>query len=312
MNPKETNTTELLLLVLLLQSTDDDDGFMAEELYDRFRMRLRNMEGWDPHLDDIFRHAIRARRGRSSRIHSLARETAISVFEGHQSEARAEHQRATESLTAGLDQLRTELSVQNEVLTSTQADIAATTIGLRDLVWRRSLGLDEAEIREVRFVPVRAFVGDPVPSQEILDGICKRIESFALDRGFAVAAAFPPEAGSWWKKFLLKTRQAATHEEVLERLGKVERGFELQYLDGPQSEANKNQAEAVACLLQSMKDISSGCIQVGSLLVVKATDLDGRVRAAARTLTIQELKRIESNQAMLGQPTEILSWLGAS
>jgi hypothetical protein len=139
-----------------------------------------------------------------------------------------------------------------------------------------------------------------------LNAVENFFEPFGIERSFEL----PDESGSWWKRALLRTKNFLTHDEVQDRFRKAEEALEVKYLDKPQAEANNLQAGAAAQLITALNTTHNACVQVGSLLLVKATDTDGKCAVIARTLTSDELRRIEENQAILKRPEEILEWLG--
>ena len=171
-----------------------------------------------------------------------------------------------------------------------------------------SAGVDVAKVALTRYLPLKVFVSDPVPDRITLEKIVNSIETLLNEEGFERADEFPEETGSWWKKLVLRTKNVATHEQVIDRIKKAERAAEIAILDKPQAEANQCQAEAASSLISSLGEIANACIQAGSLLVVKATN-NGKSSIIARTLTPMELKHLEENQAVLRKPGEILEWL---
>lgn len=182
----------------------------------------------------------------------------------------------------------------------------------QDYFWLLGTGADIKHVKLIRYVPVRAYISDPVPKRATLNNLVESIEKLVAEFGFDKTDEFPEEDGSWWKKLVLKTKEAMTQKEVADRLEKVERAAEIAYLDKPQAEANQCQAQAASALITSLKDTNNACIQVGSLLVVKATDNNSGKKDTsiiARTLTPMELKHLEENQAILRKPAEILDWL---
>lgn len=187
--------------------------------------------------------------------------------------------------------------------------ILALTDDLRSFVWAASVGADISAIKMVRYIPVRVYLKDTTPDAKIPERIVQFILNIAETMGFEKAEEFPEESGSWWKRLFLKTKEALTHKEVTDRLDKAERAAELKYLDKPQAEANKSQAEAASSLISALKETNNACVQAGSLLIVKATSADGNSCVLARTLTLTELKWLEENQALLRDPQQILEHL---
>lgn len=126
--------------------------------------------------------------------------------------------------------------------------------------------------------------------------------------GFERSYELPDESGSWWKKLLLRTKGFFASADVQKRLRTAEGALEAHYLDKPQAEANHLQAGAAAPLITALGTTPNACIQVGTLLLVKATK-DGQSAVITRTLTKEELRRLEENQAMLKRPDQVLEWL---
>jgi hypothetical protein len=180
---------------------------------------------------------------------------------------------------------------------------------IQSYLWLLTTGADIASIDIKRYIPVRIYVSDPVPSSDELSNLLIALDEMSGLIGFEKTGEFPSEQGSWWKQIFYRTQDAVSQEHVQKRLTKVERAIQTNYLDKPQAEANEHQADAVSSLVNALKEVPDACIQVGSLLMVKTTSADGKSMVVARTLTAQELKLLEENQPMLRCPDRILEWL---
>lgn len=180
---------------------------------------------------------------------------------------------------------------------------------IQSYLWLLSTGADIASINLKRYVPVRIYISDPVPSSDELHSLIHALDELSSSIGFERSGEFPSEQGSWWKQIFYRTKDAVSQEGVQRKLTKVEQAIQTNYLDKPQAEANVHQAEAVSKLVDSLKEVPDACIQVGSLLMVKTTSVDGKPMVVARTLTAQELKLLEENQPMLRCPDRILELL---
>lgn len=191
---------------------------------------------------------------------------------------------------------------RNEQLELSKAEI-------QSYLWLLTTGADISRINIKRYIPVRIYVSDPVPSVEELNHLMIALDELSGLVGFEKTGEFPSEQGSWWKQIFYLTKDAVSQERVQKRMTKIEQAIQDQYLNKPQAEANAHQAEAVSSLVNALKEIPDACIQVGSLLVVKTTGADGKPMVLARTLTAQELKLLEENQPMLRCPDRILEWL---
>ncbi len=303
------NDSELLLLFLLLQSlSEEDDPFFGEMLYDKIRKRLRSSELFDPEIDHLLERRFRYPQKSRSRRLSESREIATSVLEGFRKSFE-------ESTNKRIDELENSVHKIDEHTQSLQSDLSkhkAKATAFRrtsqDYLWLLGAGVDITKVKLNRYIPVRVYLSDPVPEQRTLDKLSNSIAQLLEEAGFERSDEFPEETGSWWKRFVFKTKNAVTNKEVTDRIKKVERAAEIAVLDKPQAKANLCQAQAASALISSLSDTENACIQAGSLLVVKATN-NNESSIITRTLTPMELKYLEENQAVLRKPEEILDWL---
>ena len=196
-----------------------------------------------------------------------------------------------------------EISTSVEILSQKNAALSA---GTHEWLAIQSLGLDAAEVKISRFVPLRVYLSDTPPNavENVSDAISKLLEAFEFD----ISDDFPPIRGSWFKKWFVKTRDIVTQPEVIERLEKIERAVELKGLGQPQAGIDKKQSEAVANLLKAVASIPNAAIQAGSILLVKITSNNGPV-VQVRTLTQRELIQFENNQGLLSSPADLLEKL---
>jgi hypothetical protein len=206
------------------------------------------------------------------------------------------------SIQQAQTRLESDSASRNEQLELSKAEI-------QSYLWLLTTGADVSRINMKRYIPVRIYVSDPVPSAEELNYLMIALDELSGLVGFEKTGEFPSEPGSWWKQIFYRTKDAVSQERVQKRMTKVEQAIQTNYLDKPQAEANAHQAEAVSSLVNALKEVPDACIQVGSLLMVKITGADGKPMVLARTLTAQELKLLEENQPMLRCPDRILEWL---
>jgi hypothetical protein len=75
-------------------------------------------------------------------------------------------------------------------------------------------------------------------------------------------------------------------------------------LRGPQSRIDAVETEAVAAMINSLKNVPEAVVQVGSILLIKT---DGTV--VARSLSVKELRYLETHRALLKNPQAILGAL---
>jgi hypothetical protein len=87
---------------------------------------------------------------------------------------------------------------------------------------------------------------------------------------------------------------------------KLERAAEVQLLAVPESQANLNNAQGHATLIQALANESTAAIQLGPLLLIKISQPDGTSQIYSRTLTTAQLNHLERNPELLKDPGNIL------
>lgn len=112
------------------------------------------------------------------------------------------------------------------------------------------------------------------------------------------------QRGSWRRAF--RRRYDPERREAI--ADKAERAVEVAGLAGPEGQANRDHAAAMAGLLEASADLDEVVLLAGSVLVVKVT-VDGRTRACAKTLTATELRLYEERESALSNPVQALAFL---
>ncbi len=113
------------------------------------------------------------------------------------------------------------------------------------------------------------------------------------------------------KEFFVKSKDAITSKEVIERLDELERALQIQYVDKPQSESDKAKGEAAAAVIQSLETVSAAVVQLGSLLILKNKNDAGEAVIFTRTLSQRELAVLSENPNLLASPATVLDELAA-
>lgn len=153
-------------------------------------------------------------------------------------------------------------------------------------------------LRYAGYTPVRIYLAageDPGLVELAVFGL---LEAY----GFQVEHQDVPITGSWYRRFWVRTKEAAPPVEEL--LAKLQRALELRELDHPQSEVDLNQADAVARLLGALSPESDALMQIGSLVLIKVEN-----KVFVRTLTQGELIYFNRNPALFQDPANALQVL---
>jgi hypothetical protein len=186
--------------------------------------------------------------------------------------------------------------------------IERTSDALKTLQWALSVGVRPSETISKHAIPVRIYISE-ITSEDIksilVGGIVQLLEGLSFESDLDL----PGEDGSWWKRFWMQSREIATHEEIQNRLFKIERIAETRLLEKPQAEANKAHASAVATILKSLEHVNSACIQIGNILLVKFAPNKTHASVMVRTLSPVEMRALEKNQTLLKDPATIIQKL---
>ncbi len=76
----------------------------------------------------------------------------------------------------------------------------------------QSLGLDLAKVPLPRFLPMRVYLSNDDP--DVVNSVTNAIHELAAAQGFTIADDIPADKGSSLKKWLAKTIDRLTQEEV--------------------------------------------------------------------------------------------------
>lgn len=173
---------------------------------------------------------------------------------------------------------------------------------VKDLLFTEANSYGDPKSTQILPLSIYVDTNESAEIFEVYDAVIKFAESIGFDKAFE----FDPVKGSWFKKMLFKSREKLTSDEVTDRLREVEYGIEVNTILKPQSEVDKNQSEALANIITSIKDIPNAAIKIGALIVVKITDEQGSVSLQTRTLSIKELHLLNKKPELLQMPTQIL------
>lgn len=170
-----------------------------------------------------------------------------------------------------------------------------------------SMSEELSDIPMIRSIPVRVYLSDA--DEERIEDIEISIKQVCNAIDFEIVDIFPAKMGSWFKKWSAKSKELLNNDDVKRRLDKLERAAELDLIHVKQSTIDKNSAEGLSSLIAALGDTDNAAIQIGSLLLIKTVDNNGKSKVASRNLTTKELIFIENNQDVLESPALILKRL---
>jgi len=169
-----------------------------------------------------------------------------------------------------------------------------------------SMGFDLAEAPMRRYLPGAVYLEND--DKDVVHDVVSSLRLLYSQFDLEVAAREAIQQGSFFQRFALRFRNAATDPEVQKRLQKLEHILELELHGKKQAAIDKDQAEAASKLIQSLEKTGNAVLQIGSLLVVKITTKNDGPRIVVRTLTLEEMIHLTRTPALLKNPQEILEW----
>lgn len=155
---------------------------------------------------------------------------------------------------------------------------------------------------------VYADTEDLAKAEKLFETTKELFETF----GFEISEEGKIKQGSWFKeKVVYKIRNVFRSKEAVELFEKTKRAIELQQIEKHQSEVNRNNFEAVAAFLNSVKEIPNVAVIMGSLIVAKAT-VNGVPQLAIQSLTTEQVILIEKNPELKNNPLELLQLINGN
>lgn len=169
-----------------------------------------------------------------------------------------------------------------------------------------------------RSVNIKRMMDSPLPVSVYLeDGqestighVMSALETIGGEAGFELVAENAPIYGSFWQRFRAKASDPRTQKEIYDWLIKVGRAAEVQGLAVPESEANMQNAQGLALLIEALKgEPAAAVIQLGPLVLIKARRPDGESTILGRILTAKELRMLEVDPGLLKDPIVLMTRL---
>ena len=168
----------------------------------------------------------------------------------------------------------------------------------------------EAEIRKesegVKKLRVSGYLYLDTDDFDLAQNVFQAYLHFAGYVGFEVEDKGEFAKGSWIRKGIELFSQAKGSDEVQEIYEKGRKAIELASIEKMQSEVNKNNAEAAAAFLNSVKDVPQAATRIGSLIILKIR-IDGEPQVITTVLTTEQLIVIERQPSLMTRPDDLLS-----
>lgn len=153
-----------------------------------------------------------------------------------------------------------------------------------------------SNIQDLAEVPLRRYMGvsfyaSDIRSDHTATAAKDAVDLLAAALGFDVVADPQAQGGSWFKRWVLRSREAMTSPEVQKRIRKLERAIDLVALERSQADVNKVLVESAALLLGALTSSPNGAFLLGTLLLVKVTR-NGEEQVFARNLSQEDLAKV--------------------
>ncbi len=170
-----------------------------------------------------------------------------------------------------------------------------------------TMGLDHTKVAQTRYAPVRVYISEDSP--KLVEIVERAVKSYTEHLGFIPSAEYPPEKGSWYKRWIAKSKEALNSKEAEDAFKKGKRAIELATIDKRRAEVNRENALAAGEFIKSIENVPNAVAQFGSLLIIKARGADGECSVMTRVLSEREMEFIESNQDVMKDAGSLLDKL---
>ena len=172
-----------------------------------------------------------------------------------------------------------------------------------------SMGLRPSKSKIHRYVPIRFYFSDMLKDKvaDFYKALHSFLEAFELQPALG---NYNPRFGSFWEDVKGVTWKRLTREQLEEKLKELENTVRLHIEELPQSNIDKNKAEATAALLRQLPSDAYGAFQVGTLLVLKDFTDDGKPTMHVLTLSAMQVMKLNRNPHMIHTtPKQLLELL---
>lgn len=120
------------------------------------------------------------------------------------------------------------------------------------------------------------------------------------------------ESGSIFRSAKANLRRGIDSEEGLRYRAKLSQAIDLIAIGERQAKVNTAEAEAFARTMASLGDITSACVRIGSMLIVKYPDSRGSDMVLVRQLSALELRTLERFPGIQRDPCNAIEMLAAA
>jgi type III restriction enzyme len=172
--------------------------------------------------------------------------------------------------------------------------------------WSWAVSLDPNDLDQILQNSALSFSGHifaDTDNYNVAEKIFDSTINFFEIVGFEISEEGRIKQGSWFKeKVVYKIRNVFRSKEANEIFDKTKKAIELQQIEVHQSQANKNNAEAAAALLTAVKDVPFFATKIGSLVIIKTTDQNGKEQVITRLLTTEETIYYDKNPELINNP----------
>jgi hypothetical protein len=178
----------------------------------------------------------------------------------------------------------------------------ARYFGLLEMMSGITQDIANAGIPVRTIIPIYVYVD--TQASDTVEQVDDAVEEIIADYDLESLAETPGSWGSWFKKWIVRSKDAVTSQQARDNFSRVERALEMQTLHVPQSYIDSAQSDGVAKLIAALSNTQNALIQIGSVLLIK---VDGT--PIVRNLTQVELAHLERNKILYKSPKDALEEL---
>lgn len=175
--------------------------------------------------------------------------------------------------------------------------------------WSQSLGLSPGSVPCIRYVPASIYTSEQIPMLKF-QRLTQAFSELMAAQGLEPAAELPIVHGSLLKRLWFRTKNIATHEEVVQRAKETEKAIKLQYIEKVAAEVNRIKSETISNLVRELRGLQGDAIiDGGSLIGIRLARVQGNPLTLVQALSESQTREFHSDMDLQTDPSRAFEWL---
>jgi cold-inducible RNA-binding protein len=170
----------------------------------------------------------------------------------------------------------------------------------------------EGPARSHRSIRVELFIGDAGIEDD--EARISELRTSILETLDAIGFELDPvseaeeEFGSWWARFLFRSKMALTSDEMIDIYTETREAIRRKAIDDVGADIFSKRATAVEKLLARLDQFDEVAFRLGDVLIVKA-NMAGKVRVIVETMSHQLQRTLDDDPMLMRDPISLLTYI---